>query len=170
MSSHPPSSRIPAVVLAASAALLASYGPLSQALDVGTGVAAEIDASANAIPHLSGGIGEDGRAEMDAASADYGLRVVDAQADGAFVAGVRVQLHDANGKPVFEGQTEGPILLLDPPPGRYTLKSTYAGQTQTREVTVQAQGQQRVDLRWDAPPDQPKTRVQGNMETVIELP
>jgi hypothetical protein len=48
--------------------------------------------SAGSVPYLSGGIGESGREEIWAAATDYNLKLVFAEAGGAFVADMKVSI------------------------------------------------------------------------------
>ena len=152
--------------------LLAGLSLLStgaNAVDASIGAKTDVSISA-LVPSISGGIGAESQAEMNAVSGQYRLRIVDSLKGGAFVAGVHVKLRSAAGDLVLDTRTEGPILLVNPQPGNYTLISHYEGQTQSRPVTVPEKGQAKVSQTWEAPPDKPKTRVKGNMETTITIP
>lgn len=123
-----------------------------------------------AVPFLSGGVGGEARAELEAVSSQYRLRVVDSTTDGAFASGVQLRLKNSEGRVVLDTRTDGPILLANPPAGRYTLESSFQGQLKTQQIEVPSEGQKRVSQRWAPPPETPKTRVKSNMETRIVIP
>ena len=102
------------------------------------------------VPHVSGGIGYEGREEMQAAEKDHNLKVVAAEKNGDYLAEVKVVVESAKKERMLETTMEGPILLAKLPPGTYTVRATFDGDTQTRTVTVPAQGLRPVDFRWTA--------------------
>jgi hypothetical protein len=102
------------------------------------------------VPHVSGGIGFEGREEMQAAEKDHNLKVVAAEKNGDYLAEVKVVIESAKKERMLDTTMDGPILLAKLPPGTYTVRATFDGETQTRTVTVPAQGLRPVDFRWTA--------------------
>ena len=58
-----------------------------------------------------------------------------------------VQVTDASGKVVFDGVSEGPLLLLRLPKGRYTVTTRWEAWSFSRPVTV-GDDRERVVLEW----------------------
>jgi hypothetical protein len=88
------------------------------------------------IDYMSGGIGADEQQRFEAARADYPVRVVFANDNGAYLSDVDVSLTDARGEIVLDIHTDGPILLLRPEPGTYTLSANENGQVKRQTITV----------------------------------
>ncbi|MBU6491846.1 carboxypeptidase-like regulatory domain-containing protein [Pandoraea sp.] len=95
---------------------------------------------AGAATYLSGGVGEDEVQAMRAAAPQYPLRMTFAQADGAYLADVRVRIERADGTVVLSTTTTGPFLYVNVPPGTYRVRARYKGAEQTRNVTVAQHG------------------------------
>ena len=112
-----------------------------------------VDARGADVPHVSGGIGLEGREEMAAAEKAHNLKVVAAEKSGDYLAEVQVAIESAKKERMLETTMEGPILLVKLPPGTYSVKATFDANTQTRTVTVGAQGLRTVDFRWTAKPN-----------------
>jgi hypothetical protein len=102
------------------------------------------------VPHMSGGVGFDGREEIQAAEKDHNLKVVAAEKTGDYLSDVKVVIESAKKERMLDTTMEGPILLAKLPPGTYTVRATFDGETQTRIVTVPAQGLRTLDFRWAA--------------------
>lgn len=93
---------------------------------------------------LNGGVGEEEVRWFRAQSAQYPLQVVISGRGGEY--GV------ADALSVKRGDTEiasvpdaGPWVLIDLPPGRYTVEARFDGQVERRSVQVPERGVQRVN-------------------------
>jgi hypothetical protein len=105
------------------------------------------------IRYVSGGVGEDERAELDALSNQYNLRLLFAmQGSGEYLAAVRVNILDAHGGTVLTAQSRGPWFFTQLPPGDYVVDASTPGQglqqPQRQEVHIGDSGQSRLDFRW----------------------
>jgi hypothetical protein len=107
-----------------------------------------MEARAADVPYVSGGIGFEGREEMQAAERDHNLKVVAAEKNGDYLAEVNVMIESAKKERMLDATMDGPILLAKLPPGTYTVKATFEGQTQSRTVTVGGPGLRTLDFRW----------------------
>jgi hypothetical protein len=107
-----------------------------------------MEARAADVPYVSGGIGFEGREEMQAAEKDHNLKVVAAEKNGDYLAEVNVMIESAKKERMLDATMDGPILLAKLPPGTYTVKATFEGQTQSRTVTVGGPGLRTLDFRW----------------------
>ena len=104
------------------------------------------------IPFVTGGVGADERADLQAKEKDYNLKIVAAATSGDYVANVRVVIESAANQSVLETRMEGPILLAKLPPGTYTIKATRGSSTQTRTVNVLGAGLREAQFRWPVSP------------------
>lgn len=102
-----------------------------------------------ALTVLNGGVDLDEAERLKQAAAQYPLRVVFSVRSGDYaVADTFTVLRD--GAVVAELPDAGPWLLIDLPPGRYTLQARFEGLQTERALTVH-KGMSRT-LHWTAPP------------------
>lgn len=126
-------------LLAALLAALFFASPLASALE---------ERTAGNIRYLSGGIGQDEAQEMKNAAGRYSMAMTFTVSSGQYVSDVKVVVKKPNGQEVLSTVTEGPMLLVDLPPGPYTVEATLGSRTQTRKVTVGKGKHQKLVLRW----------------------
>ena len=109
---------------------------------------------AGGVRSLQGGVGQAEQQQMKDAASSYSLGLTFAADSGAYLADVAVRVLDAKGRAVFETTARGPIVLVDLPPGRYTVEASHQGRMQRSQVSL-AQGKSRaLTLHWrdaDAP-------------------
>jgi hypothetical protein len=135
--------------------LIGTLAAVSLSVPLGAARAAVVESQhAGGVRSLQGGVGEAEQQQMKAAAADYSLGLTFASDSGAYLADVAVRVLDAKGRAVFDTTVRNPIVLVDLPPGRYSIEATYQGRTQRSSVDL-AQGKSRaLTLRWrdgDAP-------------------
>jgi hypothetical protein len=113
-------------------------------------VAADRDANAVGadIAYRSGGFGQTEAQAMRDARRDYSLGLTFATREGAFLAGVDFEVRDASGQVVLQRQDEGPMVLVDLPPGRYTVRATAEGRERTHAFTSAGAAHPQVVLSW----------------------
>jgi hypothetical protein len=136
-----------AMVLAGPPALLAAE------VDSGAPAADVPDASPrvveqNGVSFTSGGVGREEQRALERIQDRYNLRVTMATRSGEFTSPLDVRIEDASGKPLVATQPDGPVLLARVPAGQYTVRATAEGTTQTRKVSVPANGQAPVIFTW----------------------
>jgi hypothetical protein len=102
----------------------------------------------NDIEYRSGGFGLDEAQDMRNARSDYSLGLTFATQAGAFVADVDVQVRSASGELVLSRQGQGPMVLANVPAGRYTIRTTAEGRSQTHEITVPRSGHRHLVVTW----------------------
>ncbi len=97
----------------------------------------------NEIAYVSGGVGRDERDTMHAMAGRFNVRlnVVSAKT-GEALSDVEISVVDDRGKLRLRVRTEGPLLYMRLPRGRYQMTAMYRGAMQT--LNVQA-GRQPVD-------------------------
>ena len=104
--------------------------------------------SSGAVKFVSGGVGEDSNARMQALSKDFNLRLLFAAKDGHYLAEVALTITDARGGEVLDTIAEGPWLLATLAPGKYEITASYAGKAITRATTIPDRGRREVFFRW----------------------
>jgi len=104
------------------------------------------------IRYVSGGVGEDELAEINALSGQFNLRLLFAmQGSGDYLADVRVKVVDSRGAVVLNATSNGPLLLTQLPPGTYTVEASLGqAQQQPQRQTAHIEGsrQSRLDFYW----------------------
>jgi hypothetical protein len=99
--------------------------------------ATEVGRYANGeIAYVNGGFGEEEADALRAEARRYPLQLVFALRSGEFVADVDVRILDHEGRHVMELADQGPILLAQLPPGRYTIEAEFEGVVKRRAVDV----------------------------------
>lgn len=104
-----------------------------------------LPAMAATAPSMCAGVSDDG--QNPAAAANYSLKLVYAQPDGAYLGDVATRI-SSGGNVVVDAHCEGPWLLADLPSGTYEVTATYRGATQTQTVSVGADGQVEQVIRF----------------------
>lgn len=103
----------------------------------------------NGITYMSGGVGKPEAAAMWREARDYPLSMVfSAAKDNEFLANVEVTIKDKAGKEMLSAVSDGPIMLVKLPAGKYTLAAESGGKTLHRTVQVPAQGDREVSFHW----------------------
>jgi len=101
------------------------------------------------IPYLSGGIGQDEQEAMKAAATRYDLLLTFVESgSGAYISDVRVAIDNRLGERVFEISTDGPLLLVKLPVGRYTVSALNGEHLLSRKVNISGKLPTRVVLQW----------------------
>lgn len=102
------------------------------------------------ITYVSGGVGDDSIAKLEAQAKDFNVKLVFALQSGNYVSDVKVMIADAKGKTLLDAMSAGPWFLAKLPAGNYQVVATFAGQDVKRSVTVGKAKLQTVDFRWAA--------------------
>lgn len=104
------------------------------------------------IRYVSGGVGEGERAELDALSNQFNLRLLFAmQGSGEYLSAVRVNILDARGGTILTAESKGPWFFAQLAPGDYTVEAStpdQAQQPQRQKVHIEGSRQSRLDFRW----------------------
>ena len=113
--------------------------------------------------YMMGGVGIDERERMRKLAADYNLKLAFAEKAGVYLAGVDVIVEDQSGKEIAAITANGPWVYLRVPPGSYTVKAAFEGQSRTIDkVRTAAQGRAERILTWDLPEEFP---IYADMKT-----
>ncbi len=101
------------------------------------------------IRYVSGGVGEDERAELNALSSRFNLRLLFAmQSSGSYVADVRVNIRDERGGLALVAKSKGPWFFAALPPGTYTIEAEASGSVQRQTVRIGGTAQSRLNFYW----------------------
>ncbi|CAJ0793598.1 Carboxypeptidase regulatory-like domain-containing protein [Ralstonia mannitolilytica] len=94
----------------------------------------------NEIAYLSGGIGRDERDAMRSVARQFNVRLnVVTLKTGEALSDVDVSVVDSHGKLRLRVRTEGPLLYMRLPHGRYQVTPAYIGAMQTLSIQVNSQ-------------------------------
>lgn len=130
---------------AGAALLLALALPAAaQVADVAAANRAQTTAEGVAI--LSGGVGDDAEAQMKQAAKDYNVRLVFSNRRGEYLADVPFTVTDARRQTVASGTSDGPLLYLRLPPGRYEVSAQLGGTPVKKRIQATARGRTATDL------------------------
>ena len=107
----------------------------------GVAIAAEtveplVPQSSEGIRYLSGGIGEDELAQIEAAKTSYNVKILLAEKSGHYISEVRLTLSSLLGEKLVDIPSAGPFVLLQVPAGTYQIDATYEGHAQQRRITI----------------------------------
>jgi len=103
------------------------------------------------VDYLNGGIGTEQADRMRAMSADFPVRMTFAERNQGvdeFVADVHLRVSDTAGRTMLDLPAQGPIFLLQLPPGAYTVEAEHQGEVKTRRFDVAAGRHDRLGFEW----------------------
>lgn len=126
-------------------------------------------------PFIMGGVSIEEAYSLEAVRDKYRLWLVTAdQTSGAWLAGVSTTIRDSNGNEVLQTTLEGPYLLVDLAPGRYTIETEVNGQRKSESVQIGRQGTRQVIAYFDTEvtrsPDMPDRQIAPvGAEPLMEL-
>ena len=117
--------RVAACLVLLAASLQAAAAPLALRRDA-------------AFPWLCAGVGADERRALTELRHEARIEVLFVTAKrGGYLAGAQLSIYGEGGaRLLLEMQADGPICLVDPPPGAYRLQASYGGAMRTARVTV----------------------------------
>jgi len=103
----------------------------------------------NGITYLSGGVGKPEAAAMWREAREYPLSMIfSAAKDNEFLADVQVTIKNKAGKEMLSAVSDGPIMLVKLPAGKYNVAVESHGKTLHRTVQVPAKGDRQVSFHW----------------------
>lgn len=109
----------------------------------------EVTAPAVEAPEtMSGGIGEEGRAEIEAVQKNYTLKATFAGESGIFLDDIHVVITDATKNTVLVTDPEGPILLVKLKPGKYMVTAVTQGIVQKTNISIRNGKLTNITLRF----------------------
>lgn len=108
------------------------------------------------VDYVSGGIGKEEADALKQQSADYALTLEfassrSAEGDvspGAYLADVKVDIRDAQGRQMLDTTAQGPLLLVRLPPGDYTVVADWNGVRKQHDVDLPEGARRHVVFMW----------------------
>lgn len=117
-------------------------------------LAASAAADERLAAYISGGIGEEERASMQASRDYFNLRLAfAARGSGEYLSAVRVRIEDATGSELLETVSDGPLFYARLAPGTYLVTAAYGDEAQARRVRIGEAGAADFVLYWAEPAD-----------------
>ena len=108
----------------------------------------------NGVSFVSGGVGREEAEALDHGR-DFNLKLTMAAPNGEFVVPSVLRIDDRHGATVLDTRPDGPVFLAKLPAGDYVIHATAEGQSQSRNVSVPASGQQAIEMTWRSVPEEP---------------
>ena len=99
------------------------------------------------ITYLTGGIGDEERAAMQAVKNHYNLSVMSAGISGAFVGDTHLIIRNQQGTELLNTDA-GPLFYANLPPGKYTIQAESEGQTRASTVNIAPGRPAHLHLSW----------------------
>jgi hypothetical protein len=132
------------------AALIAAGISVPLSLAAGAMASPEVQQQ-GVVSFVSGGVGEDELQEMKKLSPGYPLELlfVTKGEPQEYLADVKVQIKDKDGKIVLDTMSQGPFLLAKMPPGKYTISADHDGTVKRQIVQVAGAKTHRIVFVWD---------------------
>lgn len=97
---------------------------------------------------LTGGIGQEEVQAMREAASRYPLAMTFTIGTGQYLSDVKVTIRGRGGETILSAVSGGPMMLVDLPPGQYTVEAAAEGKTLTRKVGISKGKRQRLVLRF----------------------
>jgi len=120
-------------------------------LSSATGASAALEAVQNGpVPFVSGGVGEDERQEIGKLAPAFSLELLFAArgSPNEYLADIKVEIKDKNGKVVLDAVAQGPFLLAKMPPGRYSVSADNDGAVKKQTIQIAGAKPHRVVFIW----------------------
>lgn len=101
------------------------------------------------LAYMTGGVGTDEREIMQSWGRDYNLKLAFAEMLGVYLSDVELWI-EKDGREMVHATANGPWFYIKLPPGRYTVKATYEGETkQIKNLQVTEGDRVTRILHWD---------------------
>ncbi|MFT3850083.1 MAG: hypothetical protein QM739_15835 [Propionivibrio sp.] len=104
--------------------------------------------SANGVPYLSGGIGDEEREAIEQARKRYNTKLVLAETSGSYVSNVSLTVATVLGEPILTLSGAGPLVLLQLPSGSYVVTADYDGRKAQKRFDVSDNAARTVIVAW----------------------
>ncbi len=136
-----PITRLPRqTVLALGAALLlttapAAFAQYSNDQSMPQSAAATPVADTNGITHITGGVGDDETAAIEAMRGEYNVHIINSNKDGAYNDSTEITITDKSGNEVVTADA-GPLFFVQLPSGSYTVVAQHRESQQQKKIKV----------------------------------
>jgi len=92
------------------------------------------------IPWISGGVSDEARDEMRKAAPAYNVHLMFSNRQGSYLADIPFTVSKVNGRELYSGVSEGPLLFLKLPPGTYQIAVQLDGVWQNKRIRAGTSG------------------------------
>jgi len=92
------------------------------------------------IPWISGGVSDEARDEMRKAAPAYNVHLMFSNRQGSYLADIPFTVSKLNGRELYSGVSEGPLLYLNLPPGIYQIAVQLDGVWQNKRIRAGTSG------------------------------
>ncbi len=101
------------------------------------------------IVYLNGGIGKEERDLLNEAGIAYSLKLIFSNKEGQYISDVLLKVLNQKEQVIFSLNSKGPWLLIDLPPGIYTLEANYKEVQKIKtDINVKKGSQKTVEIQW----------------------
>jgi len=101
----------------------------------------------NGVSYVTGGIGDEERAAIQAQQQHYNLHVTNTDHNGAYVGDTHVAIYDRHGN-TLASQDVGPLFYAELPRGRYTIVASNDAGDEKRKIVTINHSAKNVNLVW----------------------
>jgi hypothetical protein len=115
-----------------------------------SGKSEEVVRAPSGVMYVTGGVSSEAVDLLKSMEKDFNLKLVFANASGAFLSDVKVTIADASGHVVLDVTSEGPLLMAKLAAGSYRVDANFNGHPESHQITVAANKLVTVDFRWPA--------------------
>jgi len=102
---------------------------------------------AGSVRYITGGIGDEERAALEAVKNEYNLHITSTDNAGEFNGDTQITVRDRGGQTLVNAEA-GPLFYADLPAGTYTVEAISVGRSEERKVTVGQQKPSSLYFRW----------------------
>ncbi len=99
------------------------------------------------VRYVTGGIGDEERAALEAVKNDYNLQITNTNSIGEFSGETKVSIADRQGNQLINAQA-GPLFYAGLPPGDYTVEANHNGKMQNQKVSLNQSKSSSLYFRW----------------------
>lgn len=104
------------------------------------------------ISYISGGVGEEESRAILAEAKQWPLLLELSQLEngrGVWIFGAKIKILNSQNQAIFDGQADGPYILINLPVGQYQIEASYQGAVQRRSVLVPTSlAPQKLSIFW----------------------
>jgi hypothetical protein len=98
--------------------------------------------------YVCGGVGQADQQAMKAQASQHSMMLTFAVSNGAYLADVDVQITDSKGGVVLSARCDGPIMLVDLPPGTWHVTAKANGQIRSKTLSAVAGRNAQATFIW----------------------
>lgn len=92
------------------------------------------------VPWISGGVSDEARDEMRKAAPAYNVHLMFSNRQGSYLADIPFAVSKLDGRELYSGVSEGPLLYLKLPPGTYQIAVHLGSIWQNRHIRAGTSG------------------------------